>query len=160
MEEELLSMGFSVEQVGAVKGIATNLEEAVELIMSAQMPPSPSLARDVANPLIANIPNPLIANIQQEETRMVIVVRTDLKMSTGKIAAQVAHAAVGLVCRMQKSREFFMALEAWERNNTPKICLQCQSLEELNQLEDLAIARGLATCAIRDAGRTQVGDLK
>jgi hypothetical protein len=69
LSEELLGMGFSQEQIGLARG-ATTLDEAVELIMARQ---EAVAARPAA---------------MDEETRMVIVVRSDLKMSTGKSCSQ------------------------------------------------------------------------
>jgi peptidyl-tRNA hydrolase len=107
IQMELLSMGFSEEQVFSVRGVAS-LEEAVEVITAGA-------AKDYS---------PVAP---EDETRMVIVVRSDLKMGVGKIASQVAHAAVALFDKMQ--RKHGLVLEAWERNNTPKVCLRCDTLQ-------------------------------
>ena len=88
------------------------------------------------------------------ETRMVIVVRRDLKMGTGKIASQVAHAAVALYVHVQKNDP--KLLQAYEKCATPKICLKCETLDELNAVEHAASINGLWTYAICDAGRTQI----
>ncbi|KAH9176962.1 peptidyl-tRNA hydrolase II domain-containing protein [Lactarius sanguifluus] len=73
--------------------------------------------------------------------KLVLVVRTDLKMSPGKIAAQCGHAT--------------LALRHWEVTGA-KIALKASSEEEILELE--AIAKSLNLCArsIQDAGRTQV----
>ena len=85
------------------------------------------------------------------ETRMVIVMRSDLKMSPGKMASQAAHAAVALFRELQSPW-----LEMWEACNTPKICLRVDSLEELETIEAIAVASDLPVAAICDAGRTQI----
>jgi peptidyl-tRNA hydrolase len=53
---------------------------------------------------------------------MVFAVRTDLKMKTGKIAAQVAHAAVE-AARTAESEEPQL-LQLWESHGCAKVCLK------------------------------------
>ncbi|KAG8345887.1 hypothetical protein TRVL_03283 [Trypanosoma vivax] len=53
---------------------------------------------------------------RNEALKMVLVVRKDLKMGTGKIAAQCAHAAVGVLEEVQNRR---IALGAARRENLP-----------------------------------------
>jgi PTH2 family peptidyl-tRNA hydrolase len=94
------------------------------------------------------------APAEGEEVKLVIVVRTDLGMSIGKTAAQVAHAAVGIVSKLRKSRSALLA--RWEECGQTKICLQCTGVEELLQLAQAAMAAGLPCEVIQDAGRTEV----
>ncbi|KIK46268.1 hypothetical protein CY34DRAFT_800604 [Suillus luteus UH-Slu-Lm8-n1] len=84
--------------------------------------------------------------------KLVLVVRTDLKMTTGKIAAQ--HAT--LACYKALSRTNPALVKHWERNGQAKIALKCSSEDELLELE--AVAKSLNLCArsILDAGRTQI----
>jgi PTH2 family peptidyl-tRNA hydrolase len=86
--------------------------------------------------------------------KMVIVVRTDLGMGKGKIAAQVAHAAVSLV--VQSSSE--SAVTKWLCGNPSqtKLVLKAKDLNHLMELESLADKHGIESVAIRDAGHTQV----
>ena len=87
-------------------------------------------------------------------TKMVCLVRQDLGMGAGKIAAQVAHGALGAYRRcMQMSPE---QLETWEAGGEAKIVLQVRDLPELEQLLADAAGKGLVTHAVHDAGRTQV----
>ena len=90
----------------------------------------------------------------ETETRMVIVVRRDLKMGTGKIASQVAHAAVALYVLVGRKDPKLLA--AYETCATPKICLKCESLAELDAVEEAASVSGLFSFSICDAGRTQI----
>ncbi len=83
---------------------------------------------------------------------MVVVVRTDLDMGRGKIAAQVAHAAVGAVLSSLSDP----ALAAWLRDGQPKVVLKVPSAERLSQVAAAAEAAGLPVQVIHDAGRTQV----
>ncbi|KAG2160059.1 peptidyl-tRNA hydrolase PTH2-domain-containing protein [Suillus bovinus] len=86
--------------------------------------------------------------------KLVLVVRTDLKMTTGKIAAQCGHAT--LACYKALSRTNPALIQHWERIGQAKIALKCSSEDELLELE--AIAKSLNLCArsILDAGRTQI----
>lgn len=86
--------------------------------------------------------------------KMVFCVRTDLKMQTGKIAAQVGHATLGGYKAAR--RKHASNLRAWERQAQPKITLQVPSAAMLQQLERNAKALNLTTFVVRDAGRTQI----
>ncbi len=83
--------------------------------------------------------------------KLVIIVRKDIKMSCGKIAAQVAHAAVECVLRSEKE-----ILNKWLMEGQKKVVLSVDSLEELNYYFDLAKKEGLNVCMIRDAGLTEL----
>lgn len=89
-----------------------------------------------------------------EECKMVLVVRTDLGMTKGKIAAQCGHAT--LACYKTLLATNPQLLRHWERTGQAKIALQCSSEEELLTLQ--AVAQSLNICArsIQDAGRTQI----
>lgn len=91
----------------------------------------------------------------KQEFKMIVMVRKDLKMSTGKIAAQVAHAAVGLYKKMV-AQQLVYSLEAWQKEGEPTIVVSVPDDKEMGLLELKAKDSGLITCAIRDAGRTQV----
>ncbi|XP_029654528.1 peptidyl-tRNA hydrolase 2, mitochondrial-like [Octopus sinensis] len=81
---------------------------------------------------------------------MIIVVRTDLKMEKGKIAAQAGHAAVD--CALKAVRHHPHLLDMWKRDGQPKIVLKVNSEEELRTVTSGGLIRSL----ICDAGRTQV----
>ncbi|EKM60874.1 uncharacterized protein PHACADRAFT_247082, partial [Phanerochaete carnosa HHB-10118-sp] len=89
-----------------------------------------------------------------EPCKMVLVVRTDLKMTTGKIAAQCGHATLACYKALQKTNPAL--LRHWERTGQAKVALKASSEDELLELE--AIAKSLNLCArsILDAGRTQI----
>lgn len=85
---------------------------------------------------------------------MVLVVRNDLKMGKGKIAAQCGHGAVGAY---QKAvRTMPSVVRAWENTGCAKIALKVESEAEMMAIKRAAEARNLNTCLIRDAGRTQI----
>ncbi|XP_073390863.1 uncharacterized protein [Physcomitrium patens] len=89
-----------------------------------------------------------------EELKMVFVVRQDLKMGGGKIAAQCAHAAVGIYNELLTRNRAL--LKRWEDCGQPKIVVTCRNQKEMNELRGKADGAGLPTYTVADAGRTQV----
>ncbi|KAJ3990443.1 peptidyl-tRNA hydrolase PTH2-domain-containing protein [Lentinula detonsa] len=89
-----------------------------------------------------------------DECKMVLVVRTDLNMSTGKIAAQCSHATLACYKTLLSSNPAF--LRQWERTGQTKIALKCYSEEELLTLQAQAQSLNLCARSIQDAGRTQI----
>ncbi|KAJ2942955.1 hypothetical protein O0L34_g15145 [Tuta absoluta] len=89
-----------------------------------------------------------------QEYKLVLVVRTDLNMGKGKIAAQCSHAAVGAFEKAQKRDP--ASLEVWQKTGQAKIALKTDSVDEIKQIADNAKKLGLVTSLIRDAGRTQI----
>ena len=61
--------------------------------------------------------------------KMVLVVRTDLKMGKGKAAAQCSHAAVGAYKIAKKNSPSI--LRAWERMGQPKIVTKVENEDDL-----------------------------
>jgi PTH2 family peptidyl-tRNA hydrolase len=91
--------------------------------------------------------------------KMILVVRTDVGMSTGKMCAQCGHASVNLVLAIQgDGRNGTGAwLQRWLGEGCAKIALQTDGGEsELRRLRTLAQNAGLPTSIVQDAGRTQV----
>ena len=86
------------------------------------------------------------------ETKLAIVVRSDLGMGRGKIAAQASHAAVAAALAGIGTSDF----RAWLRDGQPKVVLRAGSEEELHAIAERAAAAGLPVQVIQDAGRTQV----
>jgi PTH2 family peptidyl-tRNA hydrolase len=84
--------------------------------------------------------------------KLVLVVRADLGMGRGKIAAQVAHAAVAATLAGLGGED----LAAWLRDGQPKVVLRVPGLAELDEIVARAEAARLPVEIIRDAGRTQL----
>ena len=84
--------------------------------------------------------------------KLAVVVRADLDMGRGKIAAQVAHAAVAAVLANLGTDD----LAGWLREGQPKVVLKVTSAGELQDVIDQAKAAGLPIELVNDAGRTQV----
>ncbi|KAG6608093.1 peptidyl-tRNA hydrolase 2, mitochondrial isoform X1 [Cucurbita pepo subsp. pepo] len=94
------------------------------------------------------------SNNGDQELKLVLVVRQDLKMGSGKIASQCAHAATGLYAQLMQSHRNL--LRQWELCGQPKIVVTCKNQQEMNKLKDAAENVGLPTFVVADAGRTQV----
>ncbi|CAH2094109.1 unnamed protein product [Euphydryas editha] len=88
------------------------------------------------------------------EYKLVLVVRTDLNMGKGKIAAQCGHAAVGAYEKALKHDPD--SLKLWKMTGQAKIALKTDSVDEIKQIADNAKKMGLITSLIKDAGRTQI----
>ena len=82
------------------------------------------------------------------------MVRTDIGMSMGKTAAQVAHAAVSAVEEARAKKPEW--LKEWLAEGQKKVVLRIGSLEELFELEEKAEALGLPTALITDRGLTEL----
>jgi peptidyl-tRNA hydrolase, PTH2 family len=85
---------------------------------------------------------------------MVLVVRGELRLTAGKAAVQVAHAAVLLV--EVAARHSPRELEAWRKEGQKKIAVVAPTLEAMEALQRAARARGLPTVFVDDAGLTEV----
>lgn len=90
--------------------------------------------------------------------KLVIVVRGDLGMSPGKVAAQCCHAALKAAIRRDAGAGGgdAAALAAWRDGGEPIVVLRCADEAELGALTAAAAAVGLRAARVRDAGRTQV----
>ncbi|MEM2897517.1 MAG: peptidyl-tRNA hydrolase Pth2 [Candidatus Bathyarchaeia archaeon] len=86
--------------------------------------------------------------------KQAIVVRKDLRMGKGKIAAQSSHAAVS-TCEIAREK-FKDWYDSWLKNGQCKVVLKANSEGELLKLKDKAEKLGLPTTLIRDRGLTQV----
>lgn len=96
----------------------------------------------------------LVSSSGDEELKMVLVVRQDLKMGAGKIASQCAHAATGVYAEIMHSQRSL--LKQWEQCGQPKIVVACKNQQEMNRLKEAADRIGLPTFIVADAGCTQV----
>ncbi len=88
------------------------------------------------------------------EFKQVIVVRKDLDMGKGKIAVQVAHAAVSAA--EEARRRFTEWWEAWLKEGQCKVAVRVDSEEEIHQLERKSRELRLPCALVTDRGLTQV----
>ncbi|KAL1623744.1 putative mitochondrial peptidyl-trna hydrolase [Diplodia seriata] len=93
---------------------------------------------------------------RNEECKLVLVVRTDLKMGSGKIAAQCGHATLACYKAFLRQAPESPLLRRWERYGQMKVALKCTSEEDMQLLQAQAMSLGLCAQIIHDAGRTQI----
>ena len=86
--------------------------------------------------------------------KQVLVFRTDLQMSKGKIAAQAGHAAIS------SAQDAFVHhkkwWDAWMYEGQKKVAVKVLGEKELGELEEAADKLGLPHALIVDRGLTEV----
>ena len=87
---------------------------------------------------------------------MTLVIRKDLDMRPGKVAAQCTHAALGACYQKLESKKVKAFLK--DSNSRRAIVLRVNNLAELEDVNARALAAGLNTYIQVDAGLTQVPD--
>ncbi|EME26687.1 peptidyl-tRNA hydrolase, PTH2 family [Galdieria sulphuraria] len=90
----------------------------------------------------------------KENCKLVLCVRSDLKMGKGKIAAQCGHATLGAYQDTLRTNPGY--LWKWEADGQPKIALQVSSIQQMKSLEKKAASLGIVAHTVIDAGKTQV----
>ena len=130
----LISMGFSeiqsreaLKMTGDLKGDLAVQRAALLLLNSQIMQPDP--------------------------VKMVILVRTDLKMSQGKIGSQCSHAALDVYRRSSRDHA---TLNSWRSNGEKIVVLKVSNQLELETYAKAAQSVHLPVSVICDAGRTEV----
>lgn len=83
--------------------------------------------------------------------KQAILVREDLRLPKGKMAAQAAHASVEAALRSERD-----ILKSWRREGMGKIVLKVSDEKELYEFVQQAKDLGMATSIISDAGHTVV----
>ena len=86
--------------------------------------------------------------------KQVIAVRTDLGMSRGKMAVQVAHGSISAAEKARVSHQ--EVWRAWFHEGQKKVAVKVSSEEEIMGLRRLAIIHTLPFAVIRDAGMTEL----
>lgn len=89
-----------------------------------------------------------------EDFKMVLVVRNDLKMGKGKIAAQCSHATLGLYKKLHNRAP--KALNRWEMCGQVKVVVKIESEDDMLVLQERAKSLKIPTHITIDAGRTQI----
>ncbi len=85
---------------------------------------------------------------------MVICYRKDLKMSKGKLAAQVAHGAVS--CTLLAKSRTKKLFSDWYRDGQRKVVLKVEGKENLYIIQEQARFAGVLSTVVVDAGHTQL----
>jgi PTH2 family peptidyl-tRNA hydrolase len=86
--------------------------------------------------------------------KQVIVVRSDLKLSKGKLAVQVAHAAVEAAELAKRRKRAWW--RAWKEEGACKIAVKAPSEADLLKLEEEVVRSGLPAVLIRNRGLTEL----
>ena len=171
LKKEILDFGFDSEKIDLAMKISSDKEEIINLIVQMIEQPEFYLQlKSQNNPINQNqnqqtqiqlqnqfALNNIFQNVfsNQSQYKMVIIVRTDLKMSIGKTSAQVAHAVLGAYKLSLQNN--ITKVNNWENfSGQAKIVLAVDGKEQLFDIQKKAKENGLITCLIHDAGRTQV----
>jgi PTH2 family peptidyl-tRNA hydrolase len=86
--------------------------------------------------------------------KQVIAVRTDLKMSKGKTAVQVAH---GSLSSYVKTKKYYPDwADNWFKEGQKKITVKVKTEEEILEIAELARRNDIPYSIINDAGLTQL----
>ncbi len=101
------------------------------------------------------------------EPKQVIVIRKDLKMRKGKMAAQAAHASMKAVldyghwdsASTMKIIGMPKPMTEWLNGSFTKICVSVDSEEELVEIFNKAKSKNMPCSLITDSGRTEFGGI-
>jgi len=85
------------------------------------------------------------------EFKQVIIIRKDLKLPKGKLAAQVAHASVEAVLKANKD-----IVKRWRLEGMKKVVLKVDNKEDLFKYIQEAKDSNIVNSVITDAGKTVV----
>ena len=88
------------------------------------------------------------------EYKQVIIFRSDLKLSKGKLAVQAGHAAVSAAEEARKRHRDWW--ESWIFEGQRKIAVKVKDETELSELESAADDLGLPHALIVDRGLTEI----
>ncbi len=80
-----------------------------------------------------------------------LVVRSDLRMSCGKMCAQTAHAAL-----LAYERSDTVSRRKWLAEGQKKVVLKVPGERDLYELKTIAEAAGIAAALVQDAGMTEI----
>ena len=90
----------------------------------------------------------------ESDFKQVIVVRTDLNMSQGKLAAQACHASLGSsdIVREKQPRVW----KSWQNEGGRKIVVGVESKEVLVEISNRAGKLGIYKYLVKDKGLTEI----
>lgn len=89
-------------------------------------------------------------------TKQILVVRKDLNMRKGKLAAQCCHASMSFITRRMQTKEPITEVQqVWLDNSFTKICVSVDSEQELIDLYEIANQHKIEAHLITDNGRTE-----
>lgn len=88
------------------------------------------------------------------ELKQAIIVRTDIKMGKGKMAAQVSHASLMSYIETEKTHRDMA--KAWLDTGEKKIVLKVDSEDSLRKLYDAFRYKKIPCALVTDSGLTQL----
>lgn len=88
--------------------------------------------------------------------KMMLCVRSDLRMKSGKIGAQCSHATLGLYMQIANKKKMEKMVEDWLSKGQKKIVAKLKDEAAMNLLISKATDAGIAFHVVQDAGKTQV----
>lgn len=83
--------------------------------------------------------------------KQVMVIRADLNMGKGKMAAQACHASLGAYKRSDEK-----IIKKWELEGEKKVVVKVQSLRELYEIYEIVKNTDIPSYLVQDAGRTEL----
>ncbi len=86
--------------------------------------------------------------------KMVIVTRKDLKLSSGKLAAQVAHAAVA--CALETKKKNSRWFKKWMVEGGKKAVVKVETVDDFFPLKEKAHHLEIVSIIVTDAGHTEI----
>ena len=86
--------------------------------------------------------------------KMVLVTRKDLPLSPGKLAVQIAHAAVN--CTLITKKHHPKWFTKWQSEGATKVVVKVDSIDDFLPLQKKAIKLGIESDLISDAGHTEI----
>lgn len=89
-----------------------------------------------------------------DEIKQAIIIRSDLEMSRGKLAAQCAHASLMSYFECEKMDKG--VAKAWLESGEKKIVLKVSNEEALKKLYEAFKFKKIPTALVTDAGLTEV----
>ena len=96
----------------------------------------------------------IMDNMPAFDYKMIVVVRSDLTLSKGKLAAQVAHAAVA--CALETKQKKPAWFKKWNDEGAKKAVVQVDTEDDFYPLREKAELLGIAAVIIADAGQTEI----
>lgn len=96
----------------------------------------------------------MVSTSPPDEIKQAIVVRADLQMGKGKLAAQASHASLDAYRKAE--RENPDETKEWLHSGMPKVAVKVQGEKELIAVFQAAKDADLPAALIQDAGRTQL----
>jgi len=105
------------------------------------------------------------------QTKQVIVIRKDLNMRRGKQIAQGSHASMAAILKLMSvssdsdstTRQLQLLkkdpINIWLSESFTKICVSCDSEEEILEIHRKAEKAGMLNALITDSGKTEFNNI-